>query len=172
MVHLEDEGVVFLLLPRCGAHHRREALGDLETWTKRPSDLRCTKRGVTQPGWGPHYVSPVPNPSQPCCSQPSLLHHSIWHKATEAHGEPWCHRVQGSSGEQNRKAAISACPTESSSPPRPCTTARYPGSSGPSKLRSGSVSPAAAGRAGGEPGGAGESTVPAAPIPAPGFSDT
>lgn len=63
MVHLEDEGVVLLLLPGRGAHHRREALGDLETWTKRPSDLCCTKQGVCQPSWGLHDASPEPSPN-------------------------------------------------------------------------------------------------------------
>lgn len=72
MVHLEDEGVVLLLLPGRGAHHCREALGDLETWTKCPSDLRCTKRGVCQPGWGLHDASPEPSPN-----------HSIGDKAAE-----------------------------------------------------------------------------------------
>lgn len=58
----------------------------------------------------------------------------------------------GRSREQDREAGSSACPAESSSPPRPCTTARYPGSSGPSELCSGSqdrqeVRPVGLGRA-------------------------
>lgn len=49
VLHLEDKGIIFLLLPGCGAHHGRETLGNLQTSPKRPSDLRGTEWGFSQP---------------------------------------------------------------------------------------------------------------------------
>lgn len=106
MLHLEDKGVIFLLLPGRGAHHGRETLGDLQTSPKRPSERRGTEWGFSHPGWGHRSESPELSPG---CSQSSLPHCSPGDNVAEAlraHHSAWAQRGrdEGRAGDANPAA--------------------------------------------------------------------